>query len=78
MAIRNFTPVIVILMLYLPAASGQFYTTGDEPASVQWNKIRTPHFTLVFSRDNYTTANHMANLLEHNLAGTSENILYRR
>ncbi|HJZ40886.1 MAG TPA: hypothetical protein VJ203_11005 [Bacteroidales bacterium] len=77
MLVRLFTAVTLIVILYVPDTSGQFYSTGEAPASVRWNKIITPHFTLVYPRNDYATANRMANLLEHYRTGTADDMDYR-
>ncbi len=46
---RNLLLNAVILMLITVLnASGQFYETGQEPASVKWLQIKTGRFTVIY------------------------------
>jgi hypothetical protein len=42
----------------------QFYVTGQDPASIKWKQIETPHFKLIFPDSFSGKANNYANLLE--------------
>jgi hypothetical protein len=49
----------------LTAARAQFFSSGQDPASVRWEQINTVHFKVIYP-DNYkATANHVANVLEY-------------
>jgi hypothetical protein len=41
-----------------------FYNYGQNPASLKWSQIRTPHFSLIFPSQISSTANRTANVLE--------------
>jgi hypothetical protein len=46
------SPVLLILMtLCFPqAASGQYYETGQDPASLKWMEVRTGNFTVIYPK----------------------------
>ncbi|MBN2273228.1 MAG: hypothetical protein JXR41_02045 [Bacteroidales bacterium] len=44
---------------------GQFYSQGEDPASVQWEEIKTENFNLIYPVGFYHEANRFANLLEY-------------
>ena len=39
---------IVALLFYAVSASAQFYTTGDDPGSLKWSRIRTGHYDVIY------------------------------
>lgn len=45
-------------------ASAQYYLSGQDPASVRWKQLKTPHFRLIFPDDNQLQAQYLANMLE--------------
>ena len=55
---------------------GQFYSTGEAPASVRWNKISTPHFTVVFPAEIAEEAHKLANELEQYKKLTEEDLRF--
>ncbi|HKL09419.1 MAG TPA: hypothetical protein VJ896_11635 [Bacteroidales bacterium] len=65
---RYFYRTILWLFLLLIAASsfGQFYSTGQDPASVSWKQINTDNFQLIFPNEYQSSAQKIANILEHN------------
>jgi hypothetical protein len=64
-----------LLVILFPAERGyaQFYETGQAPASLQWEQIRTANFRIIFPRSFAPRALELARLLEdaHELAGYS-------
>ena len=40
--------LFVLLILSTRNASGQYYDTGSEPASLKWMQIKTDHFTIIY------------------------------
>jgi len=40
--------LVVLLILPTRNASGQYYDTGSEPASLKWMQIKTDHFTIIY------------------------------
>jgi hypothetical protein len=53
---------------------GQFYSTGESPASIQWYYIKTPHFRILFPKDIYSTAINLANILEYSKQSTEKTL----
>jgi hypothetical protein len=42
--------VIVFLLLFSIPATGQYYNTGQDPASLKWMQIRTPRFSVIYPK----------------------------
>ena len=42
---------------------GQYYSTGQDPASVRWSQIRTDSFRIVFPESFISNSQHLANIL---------------
>ncbi len=51
--------------LFQTGLFGQYYETGQDPASLRWNQIKTPHFRLIFPRDYTQEAIRMMDILEY-------------
>lgn len=66
------TVFLIAMFLNTTGLFGQFYTTGESPASIKWDQIRTPHFKIVFPAGLEVDANKMANRLEYYRLNTSE------
>ncbi len=47
MRIRNFLSAIILSLVPI-AAGAQFYTLGDNPASVKWYSVSTAHYRIVY------------------------------
>jgi hypothetical protein len=63
---------LVLALLFIPLwLSGQFYSQGEDPSSVKWEKIQTDNFKLVYPKGFYEEANRYANLLEYYRPNTS-------
>ena len=41
----------IILLFPLTFAYGQFYLTGENPATVKWSKIESNNYTIIFPRE---------------------------
>ena len=65
MRIRIVASLIILLILtaFTPKAEAQYYTNGQDPASVKWEQIKTKNFRLVFPKNYETVAQYYANLL---------------
>ena len=62
----SFGKALVLLLIFInPQLKGQFYSQGEDPASVKWEKIRTRNFNLIYPEGFYAEANRFANLLEY-------------
>jgi hypothetical protein len=58
--------LILLLLCLMPLvrAGAQYYETGQDPASLRWHQIQTPHFRVIYP-DNFTVeAQKYARLLE--------------
>ncbi len=55
---------LAFYFLFYVKVSAQFYSTGEPPFSIKWNSIQTPHFKVIYPRENTNQAERMANLLE--------------
>ena len=57
---------VFILFLFLYPLSGfsQYYLTGQDPASVKWQQIKTGKFQIVFPKEYQSVAQYYANVLE--------------
>lgn len=57
--------VLIIFFLWpLFYAKAQFYTSEDEPASVKWFKVNTPHFSILYPEGLDSLSRVYGNLLE--------------
>jgi hypothetical protein len=58
--------LLLLLLLLMPVvkAGAQYYDTGQDPASLRWNQIVTPHFRVIYPEDFGITALKYARLLE--------------
>ncbi len=49
---RNIRIILTIVMfLYAGESFAQYYNTGQDPASLRWEQIKTEHFTVIFPED---------------------------
>ncbi len=62
-------------LLFHQNLNAQYYSTGQDPATVKWDQIKTDHFQIIFQREFEDKAQEIANILEYNyqLAGQSLN-----
>lgn len=63
--------VVALIFVSLPLLS-QFYVTGQDPASISWKQIETPHFKLIFPESFTGKANTYANLLEKSFSNAHQ------
>ncbi len=68
--------IILLIMSLLPLAraGAQYYDTGQDPASLRWLQIRTPHFRVIYPDDFGEEAGRYARLLEESFEKLS--VLY--
>lgn len=57
--------LIVVLSAFTTRLNAQYYSTGQNPASVKWKQINTPGFKVVFPEGYEATANYVVNTLEY-------------
>jgi|WetSurSiteA1Bulk_404760.scaffolds.fasta_scaffold04293_3 hypothetical protein len=68
--------IIFMLAVGTTNLQGQFYSTGEAPAAINWNRIRTPHFTLLFPKGFDRDASSLANRLEYYKTKTESDLHY--
>ncbi len=56
--------MFLLSLLTVARAGAQYYDTGQDPASLKWRQIHTPHFRLIFPVDFEAGAQNYALLLE--------------
>lgn len=61
---KHLLSIALILLFTLPA-KGQFYESGQDPASIKWMQIRTPNFQIIYPSTFDSAANRLANSLEY-------------
>lgn len=61
---RKFIILLLVSIITATGAVAQYYDTGQDPASLQWRQIRTPHFRVIFPVDFADGAAEYARLLE--------------
>ena len=68
--------LILLLLCLLPLvrAGAQYYDTGQDPASLKWSQIQTPHFRVIYPDNFSAEAQKYARLLEESYGELS--VLY--
>jgi len=61
---RKFIILLLVSIITATSAVAQYYDTGQDPASLRWRQIRTPHFRVIFPGDFSAGAAEYARLLE--------------
>lgn len=56
---------------------GQFYQSGQDPASVRWRQINTSHFQIIFPAEFEKEANRLANTLDYLYDHVSKTLNYK-
>ena len=56
---------VILFVIFLTISShAQYYSTGQDPASLQWRQIRTKNFQLIYPGDFEHKGQYLANILE--------------
>ncbi len=63
-------------IIHAASVWGQFYSTGETPASVHWSKITTPHFMVIFPDEITDEAGRLAYKLEQYKKLTEEDLRF--
>jgi len=63
--------MLLLSLLTVARAGAQYYDTGQDPASLKWRQIHTPHFRLIFPVDFEEGAKDYALLLEQSYSSLS-------
>lgn len=61
---KLFVAIILVLSVLPVKIEGQYYDTGQDPASLHWNQIITPHFKIIYPTTFSARAQYYARLLE--------------
>ncbi len=61
---RNRIFLLIILLFAAHSAIAQFYSFGEDPASLRWRQIRTPNFRLIYPQEWEKLAPEVAGFLE--------------
>jgi hypothetical protein len=54
-----------ILFFFVTNSFAQFYESGQEPASIRWRQINTPHVRIIFPSGFDSAANRLANIYDY-------------
>ena len=54
----------IILFLSISFANGQYYSSGQDPASTKWNQINTTNFQIIFPANFEKQAQYLANIID--------------
>lgn len=69
------TGILLLFNLILTGSVfSQFYSTGQDPASVKWKQINTDHFQIIFPADYEIYAQQTANILEYSYHNVSKSL----
>ena len=73
--IKRSVILFVLLMILAPLLMGQYYSSGQDPASTKWQQINTTNFQIIFPEDFVEQAQYLANILDsaYSLAAHSLN-----
>ncbi|HZM12679.1 MAG TPA: hypothetical protein VFB86_00730, partial [Bacteroidales bacterium] len=68
--------LILLLLCLMPLvrAGAQYYDTGQDPASLKWSQVQTPHFRVIYPDNFSAEAQKYARLLEESYSELS--VLY--
>ncbi len=61
-------------MLFGARVNAQFYEYGQDPSSLKWKRIDTPHFKIIFPEDFTIASQRIAYSLERNLVANSSQL----
>jgi hypothetical protein len=50
---------------FFQSLSGQYYESGQDPASLKWSQLETPHFKVIYPVTFANEGHRLANILEH-------------
>lgn len=56
---------MVLLLCFAGRLYSQYYSSGQDPASIQWQQINTANFKVIYPMGYEKTANYVANVLEY-------------
>lgn len=67
--------IIILFLFALVNLEAQYYSTGEDPASIKWHQIKTDNFQIIFPENADSIGNVLANYFEYvyNYASNSLN-----
>lgn len=68
---RKFIILLLVSSMTVASAVAQYYDTGQDPASLRWRQIRTPHFRVIYPEDFADGAAEYSRLLEESYSRLS-------
>jgi len=57
--------LLITFGLFATEVRAQFFTSGEDPASVEWKQMHTPNFQVIFPADFKDKAMYVSNILEY-------------
>ncbi len=66
--------IVFICIVSMKISPGQYYLSGQDPASVRWNQINTENFQVIFPEGNEKQAQYIANILDTVYSINSQNL----
>lgn len=62
---RKYSIIVILFLLAFPfQGRSQYYSTGQDPASIKWRQINTDHFQIIYPEDYEAKAQQMAWVLD--------------
>ncbi len=55
---------VILLFSFIINSSGQYFSTGQDPASVRWKEIKTPAYKIIFPASFEHKAQYLANIMD--------------
>jgi len=62
--VKNLFHTIFLILLLPVILHAQYFSTGQDPASLQWRQIRTKKFQLIYPKEFENKSQYLANILE--------------
>ncbi|MGA2823312.1 MAG: hypothetical protein ABSE72_07270 [Bacteroidales bacterium] len=62
--IDKFFHTVFLITCFSVSSHAQYYSTGQDPASIHWRQIRTKNFQLIYPQDFEKKSQYLANILE--------------
>ncbi|MEI6899438.1 MAG: hypothetical protein WCL00_06140 [Bacteroidota bacterium] len=62
--VKIFVGVLFLILFPTTISSAQYYSTGQDPASIHWRQIRTKKYQLIYPTSFETRAQYLANIMD--------------
>jgi hypothetical protein len=70
----KFLYALYISLFIFTQTFAQFYESGQDPASIRWKQINTPHIQVIFPNGFDSAANRLANTFDYIYQGTGQSL----